>query len=49
MLSIVNPYKRFLGHSVICDTLDKHTNETGVYDLVSWKTNKITVLEMNKK
>jgi hypothetical protein len=49
MLSIVNPCKYFLGHSVNCNTLDKHTNETGVFDLVSWKTNKITVPEMNKK
>jgi hypothetical protein len=49
MLSIVNPCKHFLGHCVNCDVLYKHTNETGVFDLVSWKTNKITVSEMNKK
>jgi hypothetical protein len=49
MLSIVNPCKYFLGHCINCDILDKHTNENGVFDLVFWKTNKITVSEINKK
>ena len=49
MHSIVNPYKHFLGHCVNCDILDKHTNETGVFDLLSWETEKITFSEMNKK
>jgi len=49
MFSIVNPCKHFLGHCVNCDILDKHANETGVFDLMSWKTKKITISKINKK
>jgi len=49
MLSLVNSCKYFFGHCVNCDILDKHTNETGVFDLVPSETNEVTFSEINKK
>jgi hypothetical protein len=49
MYSVINQYNNLLDQYVIYDSFHWHANAIGVFEFVSWKTNKITVAELNKK